>query len=114
MLFTPLQLGGKRLKNRIAFPAVLSIYAQQNRVTQRLIDYYAARAVGGAAMVITEGLAIHPSSVPQPGRSFRPLRPKSTKTGISPSRKMMFEGLRSRCASPAPCIASSAAKIPSR
>jgi 2,4-dienoyl-CoA reductase-like NADH-dependent reductase (Old Yellow Enzyme family) len=67
VLFTPLQLGGKRLKNRIAFPAVLSIYAQQNRVTQRLIDYYAARAVGGAAMVITEGLAIHPSSVPQPG-----------------------------------------------
>ncbi len=67
MLFTPLQLGGRRLKNRIVFPAVLSIYAQQNRVTQRLIDYYAARAVGGAAMLITEGLAIHPSSVPQPG-----------------------------------------------
>jgi 2,4-dienoyl-CoA reductase-like NADH-dependent reductase (Old Yellow Enzyme family) len=67
MLFTPLQLGGKRLKNRIAFPAVLSIYAQQNRVTQRLIDYYAARAAGGAAMLITEGLAIDASSVPQPG-----------------------------------------------
>lgn len=65
-LFTPFQLAGKRLKNRIVFPAVLSIYAQQNRVTQRLIDYYAARAVGGAAMLITEGLAVHPSSVPQP------------------------------------------------
>ena len=67
MLFTPFQLGRKRLKNRIVFPAVLSIYAQQNRVTDRLIDYYAARAIGGAAMLITEGLAIHPSSVPQPG-----------------------------------------------
>ena len=65
-LFTPFQLAGKRLKNRIVFPAVLSIYAQQNRVTQRLIDYYAARAVGGAAMLITEGLAVHSSSVPQP------------------------------------------------
>ena len=42
MLFTPFQLGRKRLKNRIVFPAVLSIYAQQNRVTDRLIDYYAA------------------------------------------------------------------------
>ena len=67
MLFTPFKLGRKRLKNRIVFPAVLSIYAQQNRVTDRLIDYYAARAFGGAAMLITEGLAIHPSSVPQPG-----------------------------------------------
>src|SRR5574340_292537 len=65
-LFTPFELAGKRLKNRIVFPAVLSIYALQNRVTQRLIDYYAARAEGGAAMLITEGLAIHPSSVPQP------------------------------------------------
>lgn len=65
-LFTPFQLAGRRLKNRIVFPAVLSIYAQHNRVTQRLIDYYAARAVGGAAMLITEGLAVHPSSVPQP------------------------------------------------
>ena len=67
MLFTPFQLGRKRLKNRIVFPAVLSIYAQQNRITDRLINYYAARAIGGAAMLVTEGLAIHPSSVPQPG-----------------------------------------------
>lgn len=65
-LFTPFELAGRRLKNRIVFPAVLSIYALQNRVTRRLIDYYAARAEGGAAMLITEGLAIHPSSVPQP------------------------------------------------
>lgn len=67
MLFTPFQLGRKRLKNRIVFPAVLSMYAQQNRVTERLIHYYGARAIGGAAMLVTEGLAIHPSSVPQPG-----------------------------------------------
>ena len=66
MLFSPFQLAGRRLKNRIVFPAVLSLYAQQNRVTQRLIDYYTARAVGGAAMLITEGLAIHPSSIPGP------------------------------------------------
>ena len=67
MLFTPHTLGRKKLKNRIVYPAVLSIYAQQNRVTDRLITYYEERARGGAAMLITEGMAIHPSSVPQPG-----------------------------------------------
>ena len=65
-LFTPFELAGKRLRNRIAFPAVLSNFARENRVTPRLVDYYAERAAGGAAMLVTEGLAIHSSSVPQP------------------------------------------------
>ena len=67
MLFTPFHLGRKRLKNRIVFPAVVSMYAQQHRVTPRMIDFYAARAAGGAAMLITEGLSVHSSSVPAPG-----------------------------------------------
>ncbi len=65
-LFTPFELAGKRLRNRIVFPAVLSNFARENRVTPRLVDYYAERAAGGAAMLVTEGLAIHASSVPQP------------------------------------------------
>ena len=67
MLFTSFQLGRKRLRNRIVFPAVVSMYGQQNRITDRMIDFYAARAEGGAAMIITEGLSIHASSVPAPG-----------------------------------------------
>ena len=65
-LFTPFELAGKRLRNRIVFPAVLSNFARENRVTARLVDYYAERAAGGAAMLVTEGLSIHASSVPQP------------------------------------------------
>jgi 2,4-dienoyl-CoA reductase-like NADH-dependent reductase (Old Yellow Enzyme family) len=65
-LFTPFELAGRRLRNRIVFPAVLSNYARENRVTPRLVDYYAERAAGGAAMLVTEGLSIHDSSVPQP------------------------------------------------
>jgi len=65
-LFTPIELAGRRLRNRIVFPAVLSNFARENRVTPRLVDYYAERAAGGAAMLITEGLSIHASSVPQP------------------------------------------------
>jgi dimethylglycine catabolism A len=65
-LFTPFELAGRRLRNRIVFPAVLSNYARENRVTPRLVDYYAERAAGGAAMLVTEGLSVHASSVPQP------------------------------------------------
>ena len=65
-LFTPFELAGQRLRNRIVFPAVLSNYAREHRVTTQLVDYYAERAAGGAAMLVTEGLSIHASSVPQP------------------------------------------------
>ena len=60
-LFTPLDLAGRRLKNRIAFPAVLPNFAQQYRVTDRMVTYYAERAIGGVGMIITEGMSVHPS-----------------------------------------------------
>ena len=63
-LFSPLQVGHTTLKNRIAHLATLTQYGQNNQVTQTLIDYHRARAIGGVAMSIVEGLAIHPSSVP--------------------------------------------------
>lgn len=65
-LFSEIRVGRKKLRNRIAFPATLANYAQQHAVTNRMIDYYAARAEGGAAMIITEGLSIHETSMPQP------------------------------------------------
>lgn len=65
-LFSPIQIGRKRLKNRIVFPAVLPNYAQNHRVTERTICYYGERAKGGAAMLITEGMSIHSTSLPQP------------------------------------------------
>ena len=66
-LFAPLDLAGKRLKNRIVFPAVLPNFAQQYRVTDRMVTYYAERAIGGVGMIITEGMSVHPSTMPQPG-----------------------------------------------
>ena len=65
-LFAPITIGGLPLKNRIVFPAVLPNFAADNRVTERMITYYAERAVGGAAMLVSEGLSVHPTSVPQP------------------------------------------------
>jgi len=66
LLFRPFELAGRRLRNRIVFPATLANYASGNAVTGRLIDYYAERARGGAGMIVTEGLSVHASSVPQP------------------------------------------------
>ena len=63
-LFTPIQVGKKTLKNRIAHLATLTQYGHNNRVSQNLIDYHKARAEGGAAMSIVEGLAVHSTSVP--------------------------------------------------
>lgn len=63
-LFSPIDVGGQRLKNRIVHLATLTQMVEANRVSPALINYHAARAAGGAAMSIVEGLAVHPSSVP--------------------------------------------------
>ncbi len=65
-LFSPLHLAGMPVKNRIVFPAVLPNFAQQYRVTDRMVTYYAERAIGGVGMIITEGMSVHPSTMPQP------------------------------------------------
>lgn len=63
-LFQPIELAGRRLRNRIVHLATLTQYGEKNGVSDRLVDYHAARAAGGAAASIVEGLAVHPSSVP--------------------------------------------------
>jgi 2,4-dienoyl-CoA reductase-like NADH-dependent reductase (Old Yellow Enzyme family) len=64
-LFKPFTLAGKPLKNRIVHAAILTALAQKGRVTDKLINYYANRAKGGAGMVVTEpvgALSRHQSS----------------------------------------------------
>ncbi len=65
-LFSEILVGRKTLRNRITFPATVGNYAQQHAVTAQMIDYYEARAQGGAAMIVTEGLIVHESSMPPP------------------------------------------------
>ena len=52
-LFSPLQVGRRTLRNRIALPATTTNYGARNRVTDRWISFLAERAKGGAGMVIT-------------------------------------------------------------
>jgi 2,4-dienoyl-CoA reductase-like NADH-dependent reductase (Old Yellow Enzyme family)/thioredoxin reductase len=57
-LFDPFSIGKMTLKNRIVLPPMGTGYSEEGGyVGQRLIDYYEARASGGAGLIITEGTA---------------------------------------------------------
>ena len=60
-LLEPFTLGGQRLRNRIAHASVTTRHAEAGRVTPQLIAYHAARARGGAALLVTEPMNLLPS-----------------------------------------------------
>ena len=57
-LFSPMRLGHQRLRNRIAFASMFSGRPRNGDVTPELITFYANRAAGGAALVVTEPLSV--------------------------------------------------------
>jgi len=62
MLFTPITLAGQVLRNRIGFAAMSTRFPSGGRVTDPLVEHLAARAAGGAALVVTEALCAAPSA----------------------------------------------------
>jgi 2,4-dienoyl-CoA reductase-like NADH-dependent reductase (Old Yellow Enzyme family) len=55
-LFQPFQLGGLRLKNRLAMSQMTMNYAtREGFCTERLIDHYLERAKGGVGLIFVEG-----------------------------------------------------------
>jgi mycofactocin system FadH/OYE family oxidoreductase 2 len=63
-LFTPLRLGPVTVANRIVFSAHLTNYAAGGMPTEQHAAYYAARAAGGAGLIITEEHSTHPTDWP--------------------------------------------------
>ena len=63
-LFTPLRLGPLTVRNRIVFSAHLTNYANDGLPTEQHAAYYAARAAGGAGLIITEEHSTHPTDWP--------------------------------------------------
>ncbi|MGZ9064717.1 MAG: oxidoreductase [Burkholderiales bacterium] len=59
-LFSPYQLGSTTLKNRIVHASMNTHMAAATRVTDQLINYHAARARGGAALIVTEPISMAP------------------------------------------------------
>ena len=63
-LFTPLRLGPLTVRNRIVFAAHLTNYAEDGLPSEQHAAYYAARAAGGAGLIITEEHSTHPTDWP--------------------------------------------------
>jgi 2,4-dienoyl-CoA reductase-like NADH-dependent reductase (Old Yellow Enzyme family) len=63
-LFTPLRLGPVTVQNRIVFSAHLTNYAADGLPTEQHAAYYAARAAGGAGLIITEEHSTHRTDWP--------------------------------------------------
>lgn len=54
-LFSPVKVGPLTLKNRVAMASLTTTYAAPDgSVTDRMIEYYAARAAGGAGLIVVE------------------------------------------------------------
>ncbi len=63
-LFSPLRIGPLTVRNRVVFSAHLTNYAQDGLPTEQHAAYYAARAAGGAGLIITEEHSTHPTDWP--------------------------------------------------
>ena len=62
LLFSPIRVGGLTLRNRIVNTAHGTGFTRDHVFTDRHLHYYAERARGGAAMIITESASVHPTS----------------------------------------------------
>lgn len=59
ILFDPIQVGGMRLKNRIALPAMDTNYGNiDGTPTRKFFSYLTERAKGGAGLIIVEGTSV--------------------------------------------------------
>jgi len=62
-LFSPLQVGQRRLRNRVLLTATLTNFGAGHRVTERWTNFLVERAKGGAAAIVTEVIAIDPAAL---------------------------------------------------
>ena len=63
-LFSPLRIGPVTVRNRIVFAAHLTNFAIDGCPSDQHTAYYAARAAGGAGLIITEEHSTHPTDEP--------------------------------------------------
>ena len=62
-LFSTVDLRGHSLRNRIVFGAHTTNMSEQGLPGERHLAYYRERALGGAAMLVIEPMAVHPAAV---------------------------------------------------
>lgn len=64
LVFSGLHQGRLKLKNRLVMTATVTNLAAASRLTPQFINFYAKVASGGVAAIVTEGLSVHRTSVP--------------------------------------------------
>jgi len=57
-LFTPIRIGALEIRNRICMPALHLQYAQDRHCSDRMVEFYRARAAGGCGLIIVGGVGI--------------------------------------------------------
>ncbi|HDZ89697.1 MAG: FAD-dependent oxidoreductase [Deltaproteobacteria bacterium] len=57
-LFSPIRINSMNLKNRIVMTAMHLGYTPEGEVTDRLIDFYTARAEGGVGLIVVGGCPV--------------------------------------------------------
>ena len=57
-LMAPFELARRRLRNRLVHPSMTTLMAEHARVSAPMLQYFANRARGGAAMLVTEPLSM--------------------------------------------------------
>jgi 2,4-dienoyl-CoA reductase-like NADH-dependent reductase (Old Yellow Enzyme family) len=71
LLFSPIELSGIPLRNRIVHASMTTRMSAQGGVTDPQLRYFANRARGGAAMIVTEPLTLSPlQDVPHKTRAW--------------------------------------------
>jgi 2,4-dienoyl-CoA reductase-like NADH-dependent reductase (Old Yellow Enzyme family)/thioredoxin reductase len=68
-LFSPIEIGRMKAKNRLLMSAMSINFGvdENNYVTDQLTAYLAARAKGGAGMILVGGAGVHPTGLELPG-----------------------------------------------
>lgn len=87
-LFTPVNLRGRTLRNRIVFGAHTANMAVEGLPTERHVGYYAERAIGGAGMIVVEPMPVHQAAVLTRG-NFRP-----SDDGVVPHFRKITEAIK--------------------
>jgi 2,4-dienoyl-CoA reductase-like NADH-dependent reductase (Old Yellow Enzyme family) len=62
-LFSPLQIGQRQVRNRVAVPATLTNFGQGNRITGKWGNFLIERAKGGAGLIVSEIIAVDPEAI---------------------------------------------------
>ena len=63
-LFQPLAIGRREARNRIIFGSHTTNFPRHNLLSEQHANYYAARAAGGAGIIMLEEHIVHPSDMP--------------------------------------------------